>query len=170
MITLLKIRIIKPILSIMKQIRPIAIFFLITLFLSCSKDEVEPLDQPFVHIMVDELSEISVNSSRRDVVPYYIFLSSKPLDQSLEVSYSVVPGDGLQEGRDYELLTTENPLVFPPGIYQRPIQIRWLDRKVDPSKNNSLKIVLEGNNLGISTGLPGPDKYQTELKITKVNN
>lgn len=138
--------------------------------LSCSGTEVEPLDEPYVHIMINELTEITVNSNRRDVVPYYIYFSSKPIKENLEVSYSVVPGNGLQAGRDYELITTENPLVFPQGIFQRPVQIRWLDRKVDPSKDNSLRIVIEGNNLGISTGLPGPDHYQSELKITKVNN
>ena len=155
----------------MKSIKKLAfLFFAASLLLSCSKAETEPLDSPYVHIMVNELTEVVVNSNRRDVVPYYIYFSSKPVKENLEVSYSVVPGNGLQQGRDYELITTENPLVFPPGIYQRPVQKRWLDRKVDPSKDNSLKIIIESNNLGVSTGLPGPDQYQTELKITKVNN
>lgn len=142
----------------------------LTFFLSCSKEEVEPLDEPFVHIMVNELTEIEVNSSRRDVVSYYIYFSSKPVEESLEVTYAVVPGDGLQEGRDYQVVTNENPLVFPRGIYERPVQIRWLENKVDPFKDNSVRIIIEGNNLGVSNGLPGPDHYQKELKITKVNN
>jgi hypothetical protein len=154
----------------MKTLKTLAFLLLITLFISCSKQEVVSLDKPFVHIMIDDLNEIAVNSSRRDVVSYYIYLSSRPLNRNLEVNYSVVPGDGLQEGRDYEVITMENPLVFPPGIFQRPIQIRWLDSKVDPSKDNSLTIIVEGNNQEISTGLPGPDQNQTELKITKVNN
>lgn len=154
----------------MKAIKSLALLLLTTVIISCSKQEVAPFDKPFVHIMVNDLTEISVNSSRRDVVSYYIYLSSRPLEENLEVTYSVVPGDGLQEGRDYEVITTENPLVFPPGIFHRPIQIRWLDQRVDPSKDNSLTIMIEGNNLGVSTGMPGPDQNQTELKIIKVNN
>lgn len=140
------------------------------LILSCSKEEDILMEEAFVHIMVDETSEVQVNSNRRDVVSYYIYFSTAPTSETLEVDYSVIVGDGLQEGRDFELITRENPLVFLSGIYQRPIQIRWLERRVDPSMDNTLTIQLEGNNLGVTTGLPGPDAKQSALIITKVNN
>lgn len=140
------------------------------LLLSCSKQEEELMEEPFIHIMFDGTNQVQVNSNRRDVVSYYIYFSTKPTTETLEVNYSVIPGEGLEEGRDYELITTENPLTFPSGIYQRPVQIRWLENSLDSSLDNSLRIVLEDNNLGVHTGLPGPDANQSELKITKVNN
>lgn len=146
------------------------LLFTMIILVSCHKDEVTPFDEPFVHIMRNEQSSTTINANRRDVVSYYIYFSSKPITEDLEVDYSVEPGDGLVEGRDYELLTTENPLVFPSGIYRRPIQIRWMENDLDPSKDNTLTITLEGNNLGVATGLPGPDNRQSEFIIRKVNN
>lgn len=146
------------------------LFPLCGLILSCSKEEDILMEEAFVHIMVNETSEIQVNSNRRDVVSYYIYFSTAPTTQTLEVDYSVIAGEGLQEGRDYELITRENPMAFPAGIYQRPIQIRWLERRVDPAMDNTLTIQLEGNNLGVTTGFPGPDARQSALIITKVNN
>lgn len=146
---------------------------LILLFLTClgcNKDEIVPIDEPFVHIMVNDLNSIEVNSNRKDVISYYIYFSSKEIKQELKVDYSIEVGDGLTKGVDFKVITTENPLLFPAGIYKRPILIRWMNHEVDPSKDNSIRIILEGNNLGIATGLPGPQKKQSELIITKVNN
>lgn len=143
---------------------------LCSLLLGCSKEEDILMEEAFVHIMVNESTQIQVNSNRRDVVSYFIYFSTPATTQTMELDYSVIPGDGLQEGRDYQLITKENPLVFPAGIYQRPVQIRWLENRVDPSRDNTLTIQLESNNLGVNIGLPGPDANQSALIITKVNN
>ena len=37
---------------------------------SCGKDEYKPLDEPFVHIMKDELSAVTVNSSANYIATY----------------------------------------------------------------------------------------------------
>lgn len=149
--------------------RLVFVFFSAFLLISCQKDEFTPLDHPFVHIMRNDMDEVRVASNRRDVVAYYIYFSSKPVSEDLEVVYSIIPGSGLKEGRDYQVITTENPMIFPPGIYQRPIQIKWLDHKLDPTKDNTLQIVLESNNLGVFMGIPY-DGNQREFTIIKFNN
>ncbi|MCM4166761.1 hypothetical protein KCTC52924_01612 [Arenibacter antarcticus] len=150
--------------------------YLILLLLSflimsaCGKDEISTYDEPFVHINFNKQENLNIRSNRKDVVSYYVYLSSKPLTEDLYVDYSLIKGDGLTEGVDYKILTTENPLHFPTGIYQRPIQIQWLERSVDPTMDNTLTIKLDSNNLSISTGLPGPSHNQSKLMFKKVNN
>lgn len=136
---------------------------------SCGKDEMDPYDQAFIHIMKDNSSDITVSSNRRDIVAYTIYLSSTKITSTLEVTYSIVVGDGLIQGLDFNIITNGNTLMFPSGIYDMPIRIQWLDNNVDPAKDNTIRIILENNNLDIPMGLPGPDELQRELVITKVN-
>ncbi|WP_165733686.1 hypothetical protein [Polaribacter sp. 20A6] len=137
---------------------------------SCNKEEITVFDEPFVHINFNNISITNINSNRKDIVSYYIYLSSKPLDKDMLLDYSIIIGDGLKEGVDFKILTTEYPLVFPIGIYRRPIQIQWLDNNLDATKDNTLKIKLESNNLNINIGFPGPDANQSELILQKINS
>ena len=137
---------------------------------SCNKEEITVFDEPFVHINFNDISIANINSNRKDIVSYYIYLSSKPLDKDMLLDYSIIIGDGLKEGVDFKILTTEYPLVFPIGIYRRPIQIQWLDNNLDATKDNTLKIKLESNNLNINIGFPGPDANQSELILQKINS
>lgn len=148
----------------------VSVVFIASVLISCSKDAFPLFDEPFVHIMQNDLAAVEVSTSRRDVVQYYIYFSPANIHSELRVEYTITAGDGLQEGRDYEIITQENPLAFPPGITQRPIQIRWIDHAVDPDKDNTLRITLTGVNLDVNIGLPGPDNNQREFLITKVNN
>jgi len=136
---------------------------------ACDNQEIDEWDTPFVHIMRDNKSSITVKSNRRDVVSYYIYYSTEKDDKDLKIDYSVKIGDGLTEGIDFEFITKENPLLFPSGIYQRPIQIRWLDNQINPEKDNTIRVKIESVDRDISIGLPGPDKKQSELIIEKVN-
>ena len=86
------------------------------------------------------------------------------------LDYSIIIGDGLKEGVDFKILTTEYPLVFPIGIYRRPIQIQWLDNVLDPTKDNTLTIKLDTTNLNVNIGFPGPDANKSELKLQKINS
>ncbi|WP_010136604.1 hypothetical protein [Ochrovirga pacifica] len=138
--------------------------------ISCGKEEIEVYDTPFVHINFNNVSMVNVNSNRRDITSYYIYLSSKPLQKDMLLDYSIIVGEGLQEGVDFKILTTEFPLVFPSGIYRRPIQIQWLDNQLDPSKDNTLTIKLNSNNLNIHVGFPGEAANQSELIIKKINS
>lgn len=136
---------------------------------SCSDDD-EPFDHPFIHIMADGgASRIVVNSDVNNVNTYNVYLSSRALSRNLEVSYEILVGDGLQAGRDFELVTQGNTITFLPGIYDMPVRIRWKPNRVDPTKNNTLTIRLTGNNMGFTLGLPGPDGLQRELVIEKKN-
>lgn len=148
----------------------ISLLVVIVTFSSCTKEETSVLDAPFVHINFNNLSTVEVNSNRKDIVSYYIYLSTKPLEKDMLLDYSIVVGDGLKEGRDFKIITTEYPLVFPIGIYRRPIQIQWLDNPVDPTKNNTIIIKLNSNNLNIPVGFPGRDANQSKFYITKVNS
>ncbi|MBD5180634.1 MAG: hypothetical protein HDT01_04975 [Bacteroidales bacterium] len=135
---------------------------------SCSKDE--PFDHPFIHIVADNgASRVIVNSDVNNVNSYNVYVSSKALTSNLVVNYEILVGDGLQAGRDFELVNPGNTLTFLPGIYDMPIRIRWKPNKVNPTKNNTLTIRLTGNNQGFTLGLPGPDELQRELVIEKKN-
>lgn len=137
---------------------------------SCNRDEISVFDAPFVHINFNNVSSANINSNRKDIASYYIYLSSKPLYQDMLLDYSVIVGDGLKENVDFKVLTTEFPMVFPKGINRRPIQIQWMDNVVDPTKDNTLTIQLNSNNLNITVGFPGPDANQSKLVLEKVNN
>ena len=152
----------------MRYIKFLWIFGIVSLT-SCHKDAFEPYDQPFVHIMKNGLSAVSVSARGTSVETYSVYLSSKALTENLTVDFGIITGEGLVAGADFELLTTGNQLVFPPGIYEMPVRIRWVKNPVDESEDNTLKIVLLGNSMGFTLGLPGPDGKQKEFVITKVN-
>lgn len=138
---------------------------------SCADDGPEVFDQPFVRIATESgASSTVVMSDAKVVNTYTVYLSSRALSDNLEVSYEIIVGDGLTAGLDYQVVTTENPLVFLPGIYTMPIRIRWMEHRVDPSKDNTVTIRLTGNNKGFTLGYPGPDHLQKELIIEKRNN
>lgn len=137
---------------------------------SCGDDGPEVFDQPFVRIVCPGgTSSQVVLSSARVVNTYTVFLSSRPVTDSLEVSYEIIVGDGLQEDVDYKVVTSQNPLKFLPGIYDVPLRVRWLKHDVDPAKDNTLTIRLTGNSKGYTLGLPGPDHLQSQVTVEKRN-
>ena len=91
-------------------------------------------------------------------------------NDSVEVSYEIIVGDGLVEDVDYKVVTTQNPLVFLPGIYDAPIRVRWLKHTVDPTKDNTLTIRLTSNSKGYTLGFPGPGHIQSQVTIEKRND
>ncbi len=138
--------------------------------IGCNKDNIEDFQDAYVHIMQNESNIITVNSNRKDIATYYIYYSTPGTNKDLMVNYRIEPGNGLKEGRDYQVITTENPLLFPAGIYQRPIQIRWLERELDETQDNTLSIIIEDvNNNDVAIGLPGPARNQSQFIIKKVN-
>jgi hypothetical protein len=146
------------------------ILLLLPLFLlSCGLEEHEPYNTPFIHIMKDEVSTTVVTSNSNFVATYNVYLSSAPLTRNLDVTYEIKVGNGLVAGRDYEMVTNGNMLTFMPGIYDMPIRVRWLPNKVDPVKDNTMKIILVSNSMNITMGMPGPDQLQKEFTITKTN-
>ena len=136
----------------------------------CADQEGEWFDQPFVRIAAPNgtASQI-VLTNVRAVNAYTVYLSSRPVTDSLEVSYEIIVGDGLQEDVDYKIVTTQNPVKFLPGIYDAPIRVRWLKHDVDPTKDNTMTIRLTGNTKGYTLGYPGPDRVQSQVVIEKRN-
>lgn len=140
--------------------------FPIFLAASCSKESV-PYNHPFFHINFENRSTIEVLSNRKDTVNYKIYLSSQLQFEPIELTYEIVPGDGLEEGRDYELLTKGTSLTFAQGIFERPVRIAWKESILDPAKKNTLTIRLLSNSKNFTMGLPGPDQLEKQLIITK---
>lgn len=137
--------------------------------MSCTKDE-EPFDNPFIYIEAEGgASSVVVNSDVNNTNTYNVYVSSRAFNRNLEVNYEIIAGNGLQAGRDFEIVTPGNTLTFMPGIYDMPIRIRWKPNPVDPSNNNTLTIRLTGNNMGFTMGVPGPDGLKRELVIRKSN-
>ena len=147
------------------------ILFLIGALYSCDQEESVYFDEPFVRICTStgEANTV-VLSNVRNTNAYTVYLSSRPITDSLEVSYEIIVGDGLTEDVDYKIVTTANPLVFLPGINDMPIRIRWLKNPVDPTKDNTVTIRLTGNSKGYNLGFPGPDHVQSQVVIEKRNN
>lgn len=146
-----------------------ALILLMAMFLvtSCSKDEVKPYNNPFFHIHVDNKASIEVLSNRKDTVDYKVYLSAQLQFEPIELQYEVKVGDGLQDGRDFKLMTTGNKLNFPQGIFERSIRIAWKEASLDPAKDNTITIRLISNSKNYTMGLPGPDQLQRQLVITK---
>lgn len=133
---------------------------------SCKK-ETTPYNNPFFHIMVDNKSAVEVLSNRKDTVNYNVYLSAELQFDPITVQYQVTVGDGLKEGRDFELITKGTSLTFPQGIFERPIKIAWKEAALDATKDNTITISLISNSKNYTLGLPGPDQLQKKLVITK---
>ena len=126
---------------------------------SCNVNKMEPYDHPFV--------VFTYTNSSTDA-QYYIHLSSRRLDTPVSVTVSAIPGNGLQEGVDYEFISQGGTVTFYPGIYDMPFRIRWLANEIDETKDNTLTLRLESSDLEeLSLGMPGPDEVNRTLRITK---
>lgn len=147
--------------------------FALLLLASCADQEGEWFDTPYVRIATSTgAASTVVLSDVRAVNTYNVYLSCPPLaaDDSVTVSFDVIVGNGLQEDVDYKVVTTQNPLVFLPGIYDMPIRVRWLRNTVDAAKDNTLTIRLTACSKGYCLGYPGPGRKQSEIVIEKRNN
>lgn len=139
------------------------------IFSACGMEETEPYDVKYIHIMKDEAASTSVNVKANSVASYYVYLSSALTLDTVDVFYQVKVGDGLQQGLDFNRITKRDTLQFLPGIFAMPVRIQWLpNQNLDWSKNNSIQIVLVGNNRGYAVGFPGSSHNQSILTINKV--
>lgn len=125
----------------------------------------------FVAFNLTDSSPTVINASASTNAKYVVQLCSVKPVATIEVYFSVTPGDGLTEGVDYKIKTSGGKLVFLPGIYTRNIEIEWLSHELNPSKDNTLKISLTGvTNDDIGIGYPGPDAKYKEILIYKTQN
>lgn len=134
---------------------------------SCSKEEFKPYDHPFVHIHHNNSDQVRIQANRQEEAAYHVYLSSQLQFENTTVTFEITHGDGLLPGRDFEILTQGNTLVFPAGVFEMPIRIRWLRNTLEPGKEHTLVIRLIDNDRGYTVGMPGPDQLQRSLTITK---
>lgn len=126
----------------------------------------------FVSVADETGSQTSrvLSTANNLVVTYYFNLVSEELEEPLTVYFDVVIGDGLQENVDFEFQTANRSVTFNPGIYQRPFRINYLKHEVDPSKDNTIKIVIkETSDPNITIGYPGPNHKFSTHEITIYN-
>lgn len=135
---------------------------------ACNANRMEPYDNPFMVFTTTNSSSTSIDAAGTFDAQYYIHFSSRKLDRNVTVTVSVNPGDGLEEGTDYELITTGGKVTFFPGIYDMPFRIRWLKHDIVPSEDNTLTLRLETCDFGeVSLGMPGPKESMRTLVINK---
>ena len=141
-------------------------------FTSCS-DHPDFLFKDFFVSVADENGAESsrvLSTANNLVITYYFNLVSEELTEPLTVYFDVVIGDGLQENVDFEFQTANRSVTFNPGIYQRPFRINYLKHEVDPSKDNTIKIVIrETSDPNITIGYPGPNHKFSTHEITIYN-
>lgn len=114
-------------------------------------------------------SSIVNEHSNQFIDTYYVYLVSAILDTPLTVNYEIIPGDGLKEGVDYELLSQKKSVTIARGISKAPIRINFLRHDIDPTKDNTITIQLtDCDNSKVSIGYPGPKHYLSSHVITKV--
>ena len=158
--------------SIMNKLKRI-LFGLVLVWTAsaCSVNEPVLFDDAFVYL-VDENGQSSSEipwDSNHNLQTYYVKLVCPGNFGEVNISYDLIVGDGLKEGVDFKhIRSTASPLVFPDGVYSRPIRIEWLRHELDPEKDNSLTISIAGSsNDQVSLGKPGPDHIGKDYRIVK---
>lgn len=153
--------------KILKVLKQLMVAGFILSLSACNKEVAVPYDNPFFYIHVNNSSLVRIQADRNQLVEYKVYLSSKLQFEPINLQYSVVPGDGLKEGVDYEVVTQGRTLLFNPGVTERSVSIKWISNPIDPGKDNYLRIHLLSSDKNIGIGLPGPDKLQSTLNILK---
>ncbi len=94
------------------------------------------------------------------------FCTSKRSD-AVTVRVEVIPGDGLQEGVDYRVVT-DPKVKFAPGVYDKIFIVEWLPHTLDSAKDNSLTLRLtDCSDPGVVLGMPGDEKKNISVRIYK---
>ncbi len=152
-----------------KIIRLLYLSALLAILAGCNK--YVTFQDYYVAFDTDISSATAINELGEFQGAYYVHYCGVLLTETFEVQYSVILGDGLKEGLDYEIVNGSGKLSFLPGIYNIPIRINWLSHEIDDSKDNTIVIRLEGcSNGDIQIGCPGPDRKGAELNIRKYKN
>ena len=144
------------------------IFAVIALICSCN--EYTLFTGKFVAFDLASSDVTTINEAGDFTATYYVHYSGETPKERFSVEYEVIPGDGLEEGRDYEVETSGRKLNFLPGVFTLPIRIHWMPNDIDPSKDNSVIIRLVSGPEDIILGMPGPDMVNKEIKLIKYKN
>lgn len=149
----------------MKKILTLLLFTFTSALFFCGCNKYVVYDKPFVAFVTSDATSIDCTAVRD--AEYRVHYSGTKVTSNIEVTFSVILGDGLKEGVDFDMITSGNKLVFLPGIYELPIRIAWKSNPIDKSKDNTMTIRLESANEGVTLGMPGPAQNMREVKIMK---
>lgn len=151
----------------------ICILAVAALALGCSDYNKLPLfEGSYVYFNTSKSGYTSINELGRSTTSYYInYVGPMSDGETIEVAYSVTPGNGLAEDVDYQMVSTSRTLSFSPGVYSLGIHVRWLANEIDPSKDNTLTLRIEScSKEGVALGVLGPDEANRSIVISKFKN
>ena len=146
------------------------IFTFMLSFMGCNTNEFTIYNGKFVFFDTSASDVISINELGEFTGTYYVHYSGETAKERFAITYEVIPGDGLVEGRDYEMVTSGRTLNFMPGVFSLPIRINWKPNEIDETKDNTLTLRLKSGPDGITLGYPGPAQNNKQLIITKYKN
>lgn len=121
----------------------------------------------FVAFDPNTSSVTSVNELGDFTGTYNVHYTGPTPSARFTVGWEVVAGNGLQEGRDFEIENSGRNLTFMPGVFSQPIRVHWLPSSLDASKDNSVTIRLVSGPDDVILGMPGPDGLFRQITITK---
>ena len=138
---------------------------------SCSDRPDDLLFKDFFVYVMDETNSASsrvLSTANNLVVTYSFYLVSETLKEPLTVNFDVIIGDGLSEGTDFIFQTESRSVTFEPGVYKKPFRILYKNHAVDPTKDNTIQLVITStSDPDIIIGYPGPkhkyDRHKIEL-------
>ena len=145
------------------------IFLIVSLLLvsGCHLNDFKQFTDYYIAFDLSKSSTTTVNEAGEFAGSYSLHFCTAYMDDAVTVTVEVIPGDGLQEGLDYELVTGKS-VKFAPGVYDKVFTIKWLPHTLDRSKDNSLTLRLaECSDESIILGVPGPSENFRSIKINK---
>ena len=142
------------------------IFFAIIALL-CGCNEYTIYKDKFVAFDPASSSVTSVHEQGDFTGAYVVHYTGETPSTRFTVEWEVVAGNGLQEGRDFEIENSGRNLTFMPGVFSQPIRVHWLPSSLDASKDNSVTIRLVSGPDDVILGMPGPDGLFRQIIITK---
>lgn len=121
----------------------------------------------FLYFNAAASSSTSIDSEANLTGQYMVHYSGTVPDSKFTVNVSAIPGDGLEEGVDYELVTAP-VLTFLPGVFEMPFRVKWMSHPLDKSRECRLVLRIEScSDAEVNLGYPGPDSSMQTLVITK---
>ena len=141
--------------------------FLAIIALLCGCNEYTIYKDKFVAFDPASSSVTSVHEQGDFTGAYVVHYTGETPSTRFTVEWEIIEGDGLKEGRDFEIENSGRNLTFMPGVFSQPIRVHWLPSSLDASKDHSATIRLVPRPDDVILGMPGPDGLFRHITITK---
>lgn len=150
----------------MKKIFKYFAFALVLTLSSCHLNDPVLFKDAFVAFDLTKSDPTAVNAKSQDIFTYRLHLTSLSRSTPLTVTVGVSCGEGLMEGRDYELIS-DGRVIFQQGVYDMPYRIRLLRSNLDPLADNSIMLqITQVSDPNVFIGTPQNGK-NSSVKIYK---